>query len=149
MDSEDNQKFDSNNVTTNARLKSTPNKRGGGNILPVRGALRTPYSGSKRVHSSFKSPLQAPRTSCCPTAVQPSLEQEIEDLKRKQSELDYEITQLENNGVGIQELEQHVDLLHEYNDIKDIGQTLLGRLAAIRGVTTRDLYTRFGLELDD
>ncbi|KAJ8260551.1 hypothetical protein COCON_G00162740 [Conger conger] len=145
MDSEDRQGFDSNNVTN---AKSTPNKRGG-NTLPVRGALRTPYSGSKRVYSRFKSPLQSRSTSCCPQAVQPSLEQEIEELKRKQLELDNEISHLETNGVGTQELEQHIDLLHEYNDIKDIGQTLLGRLATIGDVTTRDLYARFGLELDD
>lgn len=40
MDSEDKQGLDSNDITANARLKSTPNKRGGGNTLPVRGALR-------------------------------------------------------------------------------------------------------------
>uniref|UniRef100_A0A8C2C806 DNA repair protein SWI5 homolog n=1 Tax=Cyprinus carpio TaxID=7962 RepID=A0A8C2C806_CYPCA len=52
-------------------------------------------------------------------------------------------------GFVEQELDQHIELLHEYNDIKDIAQTLLGRLAGVRGVTTRDLYSHFGLELDD
>jgi hypothetical protein len=41
--------------------------------------------------------------------------------------------------------------LHEYNEIKDVGQALLGMLAQVRGqgATTKDLYGEFGLELDD
>ncbi|KAA0703788.1 DNA repair protein SWI5 -like protein [Triplophysa tibetana] len=53
------------------------------------------------------------------------------------------------SGFFEEELDKHIDMLHEYNDIKDITQTLLGRLAGLRGVTTRDLYNDFGLELDD
>ncbi|KAJ8286598.1 hypothetical protein GJAV_G00040990 [Gymnothorax javanicus] len=149
MDADDRQRIDGNNVTTNAGSESSPIIRGRGHALPGRGAPRTPYTGSTRVYSRFKSPLQAPSTSSCPKEIKPSIQQEIEELRKKEAELDREIIQLECHGVEIQELEQHIDYLHEYNDVKDIGQTLLGKLATIRGVTTRDLYAQFGLELDD
>ncbi|KAG7477308.1 hypothetical protein MATL_G00092970 [Megalops atlanticus] len=146
MDLTESREFDS--KISNAMLKSTPKKSGG--HLPVRGALRrSPFSRSQKVYSSFKSPVQTLSTPTCPIVVQPSLEKEIEELKRKRKELDFEIAQFESNAMGIHELEQHIDLLHEYNDIKDMGQTLLGRLAVVRGMTTRDLYAHFGLELDD
>lgn len=105
---------------------------------------RTPYSSKlKRLHSSFKSPLQVPES----TKVSP--EEETAELQRRREQLDSEIALLEAEGYNVEELEQHIDKMHEYNDIKDIGQSLLGRIAALRGTTTRDLYSHFGLDLDD
>lgn len=52
-------------------------------------------------------------------------------------------------GYSLEELEKHISLLHEYNDIKDAGQMLLGKLAVIRGVTTKQLYPEYDLELSD
>lgn len=104
---------------------------------------RTPFSKFKKVNSHFKSPLQVVES---PNV---SPEEEVAELQRKKAQLDSEIAQLEEKGYRVEELDQHIDKLHEYNDIKDIGQSLLGRIAALRGTTTRDLYTHFGLELDD
>ncbi|XP_037548249.1 DNA repair protein SWI5 homolog [Nematolebias whitei] len=104
---------------------------------------RTPFSKLKKVHASFKSPLQVAESPKF------SPEEEVAELQRKQEQLDLEIAQLEAEGYRVEELDIHINKLHEYNDIKDIGQSLLGRIAALRGTTTRDLYSHFGLELDD
>ncbi|XP_075434692.1 DNA repair protein SWI5 homolog [Ascaphus truei] len=74
---------------------------------------------------------------------------EVSDLKRKDAALDDEIAQLEAEGYSLEELEAHISLLHQYNELKDAGQMLLGRLAELRGVTTKDLYAEFGMELED
>ncbi|XP_072310013.1 DNA repair protein SWI5 homolog [Eucyclogobius newberryi] len=103
----------------------------------------TPYPKFKRVHSNFKSPLQVPGS----TKLSP--EEEVSELQRRREQLDSEIALLEAEGFDVEELERHIDKLHEYNDIKDIGQSLLGRIAALRGTTTRDLYSHFGLDLED
>uniref|UniRef100_A0A8C6U9W3 DNA repair protein SWI5 homolog n=1 Tax=Neogobius melanostomus TaxID=47308 RepID=A0A8C6U9W3_9GOBI len=126
------------NVTTDHR-EQTPD----GNECRKGVQGRTPYSKFKRVHSSFKSPLQVPEST------KVSLEEEVAELQRRRQQLDSEIALLESEGYDVDELEQHIDKMHEYNDIKDIGQSLLGRIAALRGTTTRDLYSHFGLELDD
>ncbi|XP_074546941.1 DNA repair protein SWI5 homolog [Halichoeres trimaculatus] len=126
------------NSTNNFQV-STPE---GSNVKT--GALRrTPFSNLRRVSSNFKSPLQVSLSA------KVSLTEEVAELERRKEQLDTEIAQLEDEGYRIEELEHHIDMLHEYNDIKDIGQSLLGRIAALRGTTTRDLYSHFGLELDD
>ncbi|KAM9793198.1 DNA repair protein SWI5 homolog isoform X2 [Syngnathus typhle] len=109
-----------------------------------RGLLkRTPFSKMRKVHSNFKSPGQI--TKSCKL----SPEEEVEELEKRSMQLDTEIAQLEMEGYNVEELDCHIDMLHEYNDIKDIGQSLLGRIAALRGTTVRDLYSHFGLELED
>uniref|UniRef100_UPI0037E7DB70 DNA repair protein SWI5 homolog n=1 Tax=Semicossyphus pulcher TaxID=241346 RepID=UPI0037E7DB70 len=128
-----------NHCSANNCQGSTPE----GNDLKKGALKRTPFSKFRRVRSNFKSPLQVTESA----KVSPA--EEVAELERRKEQLDTEITQLEAEGFRVEELEHHIDMLHEYNDIKDIGQTLLGRIAALRGTTTRDLYSHFGLELDD
>ncbi|KIP02909.1 hypothetical protein PHLGIDRAFT_122044 [Phlebiopsis gigantea 11061_1 CR5-6] len=39
----------------------------------------------------------------------------------------------------------HIKLLHRYNESKDAAQILMGRLAAHRGATIRQLHNEYGL----
>ena len=39
--------------------------------------------------------------------------------------------------------------LHEYNDIKDATQVVLGYLADLQGVTVKELHQKFGLPIAD
>jgi hypothetical protein len=48
-----------------------------------------------------------------------------------------------------QELNLLMKQLHGYNDIKDAGIGLLGKLAHIRGTTVKELYEEFDIRLDD
>lgn len=74
---------------------------------------------------------------------------DIQKLKEKRDVLDEELCQLIAEGYSVDELDDHISQLHEYNDIKDAGQMLLGKLAVIRGVTTKELYPEFGLDMND
>lgn len=46
-------------------------------------------------------------------------------------------------------ISSQIDLLHQYNDMKDVGQLLLGRLAELEGKTTKELYSHYGLDVND
>lgn len=59
-----------------------------------------------------------------------ALSSDIKKLKEKHDMLDKEISQLIAEGYRVIELEKHISLLHEYNDIKDVSQMLLGKLGS-------------------
>ena len=39
----------------------------------------------------------------------------------------------------------HIKLLHDYNEIRDVGQGLMGIIADTKGVRVRDVYQEFGV----
>ena len=77
-----------------------------------------------------------------------SIAEEIEHLKDQLKNIDSEISEL-SHDYHEDELQQFIDHLHEYNEIKDVGQLLLGKLAEVQGTTTAQLYHQFDLNLDD
>lgn len=46
-------------------------------------------------------------------------------------------------------VKRHITLLHNYNDIRDVGQGLIGMIADNRGVRIGELYEEFGVGLKD
>ncbi|KAJ1078302.1 hypothetical protein K5549_016873, partial [Capra hircus] len=104
---------------------------------------------SESCGGAFRSPRPSPKPGQADRASEDSLQLDIQKLKEKKDMLDKEISQLLSEGYSVDELEDHISQLHEYNDIKDAAQMLLGRLAVIRGVTTKELYPEFGLDMND
>ncbi|XP_060572016.1 DNA repair protein SWI5 homolog [Ruditapes philippinarum] len=100
----------------------------------------------KRKHQApFKSPFQKDAAS----RVSEGDQQTVDLVKDKLKMVDKEIEDLKSQGMKEAELQIHIDKLHEYNEIKDVGQLVLGRLANLEGVRSKDLYDQYGLNLED
>lgn len=73
----------------------------------------------------------------------------IETLSKELNEIYKEHPHLENLDHVENLVRKRINLLHDYNEAKDAGQALLGRLAHLEGCTTKDMYEEFELSLDD
>ena len=73
---------------------------------------------------------------------------DIAQLREQLESVESEIAELSVDYCE-DELQQYIDHLHEYNEMKDVGQLLLGKLAEVKGTTTAELYRHFQLSLDD
>jgi hypothetical protein len=71
------------------------------------------------------------------TPEETQLEQEAEEMAR----------QVDGDWRSV--YQEYISSLHDYNEVKDAGQHLLGRLALLRQTTTRALYDDFDLEMTD
>ncbi|PNJ45579.1 SWI5 isoform 5 [Pongo abelii] len=116
---------------------------------PVWGGRRTEPRLTRSCRGAFRSPRPSPKSGQADGTSEESLHLDIKKLKEKRDMLDKEISQFISEGYSVDELEDHITQLHEYNDIKDVGQMLMGKLAVIRGVTTKELYPEFGLDMND
>ncbi|XP_069119376.1 DNA repair protein SWI5 homolog [Argopecten irradians] len=105
----------------------------------------------RRSSSSFKSPLQDPANSQkrVISSNPDVLRSEIHQLEGRTKTVQKDIEVLKKSGYDLSELKKHMDMMHQYNEIKDVGQMVLGRIAELDGVRTRDLYKEYGLDLND
>ncbi|XP_018888840.1 DNA repair protein SWI5 homolog isoform X2 [Gorilla gorilla gorilla] len=129
------------------RSLETPAQRAHGGRTS--GDRRTEPRLTRSCRGAFRSPRPLPKSGQADGTSEESLHLDIQKLKEKRDMLDKEISQFVSEGYSVDELEDHITQLHEYNDIKDVGQMLMGKLAVIRGVTTKELYPEFGLDMND
>ena len=70
-------------------------------------------------------------------------QQEILQLHKDILELTKQIEMNERNS------KESLNKVHEYNDIKDIGQMLLGKLGQLENKTIMELYEEYNIDLND
>ncbi|GJJ78529.1 DNA repair protein Swi5/Sae3 [Entomortierella parvispora] len=70
----------------------------------------------------------------------------ILELERQEQEI---IKSIRGEGSPNEIIDQRIRLLHEYNEIKDVGQIILGKCAEIEGTTIKSQYEKYGLDTDD
>lgn len=63
-------------------------------------------------------------------------------LRKEENEINEKLEQLKLIAMNKERIMQ---ALHEYNDIKDITQMVLGQLAHLYGVTVTELHRKFNL----
>ncbi|KAL4218735.1 swi5-like zinc finger protein [Mactra antiquata] len=106
-------------------------------------------SAQKKVQKKKCIPFKSPFQGKVCSKLEPENQQNKAELLKKLDKVNEEIKELQNLGYEEKELQTHIDKLHEYNEIKDVGQLVLGRIASIEGLRTKDLYERYNLALDD
>ncbi|KAG8194144.1 hypothetical protein JTE90_000982 [Oedothorax gibbosus] len=103
--------------------------------------------------TSYKSPLlNKPVTKVVFDPSRASLEelkQQAVELWQKNEEMKNEIEILKNQGFEEEQLKWYIDKLHEYNDIKDIAQNIMGRIAVSERTTIRKIHEEFGMTDSD
>ncbi|KAK3912930.1 DNA repair protein SWI5-like protein [Frankliniella fusca] len=101
------------------------------------------FHHSKCVTQKFKSPLKNDTSA---VKLEKNALEEYKFLAKKNALLDHEISALSANPAFTTDSVANVmSLLHEFNEIKDATQVVLGKLASIEGKTLKELHEQFGL----
>jgi hypothetical protein len=65
------------------------------------------------------------------------------------ADVDDEATEADIMAAANMIVREHIKLLHEYNELKDVGQGLMGLIADQRGVRIIEVQEEFGIEVQD
>lgn len=94
----------------------------------------------------FKIPFASSSTPLSSHEATDKIAADIKVAKEKLHNLE---CQLEVYSDKDERLQLYISKLHEYNEIKDTGIVLIGKLAEVESLTTVDLYKAFGLQVED
>ncbi|GFU28918.1 hypothetical protein TNCV_470501 [Trichonephila clavipes] len=103
--------------------------------------------------SSFKSPLL--KTADKKVAFQfentstEDTKKSVVELWQKNEDLKEKIEDLKEKGFEEDDLKWYIDKLHEYNEIKDVAQMIMGKIAVLEQTTVRKVHEEFGMKDDD
>lgn len=95
---------------------------------------------TRRLQSPMK-PIERSRLIESIVNLRAKLNSEAEELEALELRRDQMATQ--------EQLNAHMQRLHKYNENKDIGQELMGKLAEIEKEKVETMYEKYGIELDD
>ncbi|KAJ4302686.1 hypothetical protein N0V90_001575 [Kalmusia sp. IMI 367209] len=112
-----------------------------------------PPTLAKRAQEVTLSELKAQRAALIASlAILPGIQELIagaESLDSASHTCDTEPTEIEIINAAQQLNKRHIKLLHEYNEIKDVGQGLMGLIADQRGIRIVEVQEEFGIESRD
>ncbi|KAL2825584.1 hypothetical protein BDW59DRAFT_70915 [Aspergillus cavernicola] len=80
-----------------------------------------------------------------------TLRTSITDLESQAAEIESQVAEIRAKlkDDPSDTVKRHIRLLHEYNEIKDVGQGLMGLIADARGVRQVDVQKEFGVGVRD
>lgn len=102
-------------------------------------------TGNKRLEKK-KSSLTTLKSRVSSKSFDKALQEKYNKLKKQEESLDREISELVSKGVT-PDLELQMQALHDYNEMKDLTQMVLGYLADVEETTVVELHERYGLPL--
>ncbi|XP_062937720.1 DNA repair protein SWI5 homolog [Cynocephalus volans] len=92
------------------------------------GLRRTEPGLSRSCPRAFWSPQPSSKSGQVDGTSKENLHLDIQKLKEERDMLDREISRFIFESYSVDELGDHISQLYEHNDIKDMGQALLGKL---------------------
>jgi hypothetical protein len=102
-------------------------------------------------NTKFKSPFVCDSSKIklsLDTPKKLTVEEKIQSLESELAELNKQINDLNSKNLDLKELDIIIDKFHKYNEIKDLGLTLIERLAIYKELTIKEFFKIYEIDLE-